>query len=488
MRTPVQPLLIRPCPESVGTLGVESLSGYCQRLAADNCLPVSSLLALVVGCEGASVRNIRGIRRLTHPDLYCEPLLPLTRLAGLPPITVEALTCLPLMRTLYGSRPLSEHSLRMCLLPPYGLHTFAPLRRFCPFCLLDRPWFPLLWQFTEIRACLRHECWLLERCSGCRHPSPLLKGNSVLGRCYVCTRQLARSTSRSITRRERRGQEQLHRDYAWLMTQQDECLGAVDTREPWWARRLSYVRHKERLGIKALAKQLKVSPSTVMAIEAGNQLVSLAVILKSARFLTGSLEQLSTVVVPSGWAPPLYEPVGKPCVNPGCGFYQRSTSVVMGRTFYQCGHCGCRFGRARPHRVHGLPANTVWQAVHDFLRRLGTSQTWRDAYIQAGLPIVGRSKVLGWLARAGLVRKTSECWRLVRRHPDRLFGFPYSPVLALQLCERARAKRVQVHHKTMHRALRLLRGSKKRITIVRLAQKANMSPSGLAYRIRHYGK
>ena len=265
MRKPVQPLAIRTRPEGVGTLRVESLSGYCQRLAAENCLPVSSLFALLVGCEGVSVRDLQGIRRLTHPDVHCEPLRPLASLVGRPSGMVEALSCLPVFRTLYPGATIREHSMRMCFLPPYGLHTFSTTRRFCPLCLRERPLFPLLWQFSEIRVCLQHDCWLREQCPWCRKPSPLLKGNSMMGRCYYCTRSLSRATSSAITRRDRVHQEVLHQDYAWLLTHQGSLLtGSPATAQvSWWARRLSYLRHQEGLGIKVLANRLKVSPSTV---------------------------------------------------------------------------------------------------------------------------------------------------------------------------------------------------------------------------------
>jgi hypothetical protein len=64
-----------------------------------------------------------------------------------------------------GFSKISKHLEPICSLST--LYIKASSLRFCPKCLNDAPYYRINWHLKSSVACIKHKCWLQDRCSGC---------------------------------------------------------------------------------------------------------------------------------------------------------------------------------------------------------------------------------------------------------------------------------------------------------------------------------
>lgn len=297
MRKPNSILPIHPAPEAADILSRESLSGYCIRLASNNHLNIEALLA-ELSAQGARLSHSTSKQRqFRNLDLSPQSLQPLATVSNQSIEQLFKLSATSLYEAFYGQPHPGSTGVQLFFLLPYSQRSFVTIRRYCPLCLTERLLYPLLWQFSEITICTRHGCRLEERCPGCGHTIPLLRTGSVLGRCCHCLKQLTKSHPRWASTRDVEHQMGLNDDYELLLS------GSIHFREgsqtpgsPMsWSTKLHYLRTHNDLSIKEVARHLHISPSTVLAIEKGNQLITFGILARMIRFYAGSFKKFSDV-------------------------------------------------------------------------------------------------------------------------------------------------------------------------------------------------
>ena len=166
-------------PIGSGTMRVESLSSYLQRLAELHCVTVHTLVTKIVepalgrqwllARDGADQRppSINGVGPIADK---------LTR-------TVSNLTCHEDLESLTLTRWTR-------VLQPRGL-TRAN-KAWCSVCLATwrssvRPIYePLIWSLAPVKACFTHKIRLREQCANCGRTSPILSARARSGVCTAC--------------------------------------------------------------------------------------------------------------------------------------------------------------------------------------------------------------------------------------------------------------------------------------------------------------
>jgi hypothetical protein len=173
-------------PVGIGTVFVESLSGYVERLAAAHAVSVGSL----VGKEISSLINPDGIK--LGLVFYV-----INGVGGRAKRWVQALETLT-------SRP----DLRYLTLLPFERLFPQPFlfrrdRAWCPLCyeLMITQGGPvyeqLLWSLKLVEVCPRHRCFLTNTCPHCLKPMRPLTAVSRPGSCWRCGRWLANTANQT---------------------------------------------------------------------------------------------------------------------------------------------------------------------------------------------------------------------------------------------------------------------------------------------------
>lgn len=173
-------------PLGIGTMFVESLSGYVERLAAAHAVSVGSLVGKEIsslvnpdginlglvsyainGVGGSAKRWVQALETLTsRPDLRYLTLLPFERLFPQP-------------------------------------FLFRRDRAWCPLCYelmvtQDGPVYEqLLWSLKLVEVCPRHQCFLTNKCPHCLKPMRPLMAVSRPGTCWRCGQWLGNSVNQT---------------------------------------------------------------------------------------------------------------------------------------------------------------------------------------------------------------------------------------------------------------------------------------------------
>ena len=272
-----------PEPIGLGDADVESLSGYLQRVAAVNRLPVASLLAAIEWVRHKSACP-------TNPDLCPWDLAGLASLTRHPVATLEQMSLAPLYHVFYGARPAQPEAIRQFVASHGRGVLFTRSRRYCPDCLRDTLVFRLRWQFREVTVCLQHEALLAERCLACGQSSPVLATGSVFGRCLYCGLLLTRAAPRAAPRSLLEPQRVLQRDYDQLLAGRIRFAvpGHPEAGADGFFLRVEHIRTTRDLTWSRFAATCGVSFDVVR--ESMTKRASLGSFLHLARHLTGSLE------------------------------------------------------------------------------------------------------------------------------------------------------------------------------------------------------
>lgn len=188
-------------PIGVGTPYVESLTGYVARLAQQHCVTVKQLI----------LTEIAPLQRLgeNKPDYRIESISDLVgidrRRAAL---NGTGLMATNLVRTLEAlTRQSNLHFLTLLswaqVLPKRGL--LRSQRAWCPTCYqqwrcTDQSIYePLIWSINAVEFCPYHHHRLLNRCSHCHQPQPVISGNFLPGYCIQCGKWLGSTRLQKAT-------------------------------------------------------------------------------------------------------------------------------------------------------------------------------------------------------------------------------------------------------------------------------------------------
>ena len=148
-------------------------------------------------------------------DLGAVPLASLASLTECSESRLRALTFAPLATRL-GLDPQATTTVKF--LQP-GL---TGSWHFCPGCLVDQPWYRLIWRFDRVRGCLDHNCYLTRRCSYCSSLFSLFDSVNRPGHCTQCGFDHRGVPAPPLTPEARRNTMNDLRDLEYLLTPVDE--------------------------------------------------------------------------------------------------------------------------------------------------------------------------------------------------------------------------------------------------------------------------
>lgn len=467
--------LIHPTPVGVGTVAVESLSGYLQRLATLNMIPLTALVTAAGGFGANAVSGYPLSTLAQSCDLYPGDLSKLACLVRQPLSALEALTVLPVYRAFYGEVPPNSHAIRKFFHPSRSEATVTLYRRICPACVQESGVYRLVWQFVEVQVCLTHGCFLEDKCARCYRRSRILPARAVVGRCYQCRTSLTESVPRKAPKTLLAEQTVIQADYEALLCGQlrfspplqvvsEEAGDYVWTR---WGGPL-----KDRQGRMETRSHIDtaVSVPPIMAWRKGEPL-TFSRLLYRARSASGSLRAFAALFPSRGHGsahaiPPVQ---AAPCLNRWCRTYRTINSIAVDRKGRSlCVACGCRV-LYHPKRLFGLPTEQFFMALFRFYQYLLKGQPWRQALVSAGLPLGKGRQIMKRLAGLELVRPVGCGWMPRALHYRKWNRYPLTPTLMFQTPSERRTNRYAEFRESVRESIsvRLYRGE--RVTLANIA-------------------
>lgn len=200
-------------PVGIGTLEVESLSGYVIRLAQAHCVRVSALFRHAILPQLTKSRS-SDQNNTTKPTRWLpgggrERLVRMIDGTGL---TTER--WIKILEALTGRRDLRFLTLLEWrhVLPKHRL--FSPLIRWCPACFdawltMRQPIYdPLLWKLNPITSCLLHRRKLRSRCHHCHQQQGAFMALSRPGFCSRCGAWLGSDDDSELQPEERLNEDE----------------------------------------------------------------------------------------------------------------------------------------------------------------------------------------------------------------------------------------------------------------------------------------
>lgn len=243
-------LPVHPQPQPL-----ESLTSYLTRLTEANRLgSLSQLFRLCFPTERSKLT--------LHTGDYPPPSF------GTLPILAQCSEPCLYATTLYH---LSKKFNRLCQPRTLALFLSDSLGqglRYCPACLAERPYYPLVWRFLYLEGCPEHSCRLLDRCLSCGQAIPLWVTCPKLGVCPACGGDLRRRQAPRLTDNQQQRVQSQYQDLVFLVSphpcealgqQLPKVIGANFTR---W-------RQFRQLKASAAALYLKQSESIIAFLEEG---------------------------------------------------------------------------------------------------------------------------------------------------------------------------------------------------------------------------
>lgn len=144
--------------------------------------------------------------------------------------------------------------------------SFVRHLRFCPACLSEELYYRLPWRFTQLNGCIVHHCHLLDACSHCTHPVPLVPKSLQLGICPTCDGNLSDCQTTDLSADEYAIAQRWQDDLVYLLTPQpweEHPASIAASIRPW----LSLVRRERGLIRLHLAQEQGFTKSTFAVIE-----------------------------------------------------------------------------------------------------------------------------------------------------------------------------------------------------------------------------
>jgi hypothetical protein len=477
-------LPIHPVPVGVGTGAVESLTGYLQRVATANALPIGALLALI----GWQPSPRSGVSAHRHCDLWPGPLTRLATAIGQPTSVLESLTMRPLLHAVRGPTPVPTRvAIERFFWTRQGFTTVVLHRRYCPGCLQETPVYRLRWQLRELQACPRHEVMLLDACPRCHRRLPLLGQGASVGECGACRALLTAAPTVPARRLLLDAQRALDADYDALIV--GGALFGLPNRDvsAWEAirLRLQFLRVTRRLTQWTLTQGTGVHPGSSLWRPRRTRPVSLGSLLRAIRFHTGSVQAFVRVTPPSDWHIPTPPARRRPCVNPWCADYRSTTTTWTSGSLYYCRSCGTAVSLRGVPR-YGVPAPRFPEALYEIYQGVPTGRSWDEALTGAGVPVRHHRRLGQRLVDCGLARRRGEAVVLRPVPRVRVHGYPLTPPLALQQGRgRSRTRDARFAGRVV-RALARLHGTQP-VTLAALARQLSMNYPTLYRQVRRYG-
>jgi hypothetical protein len=472
-----------PQPLGIGTPDVESLSGYLQRVAAINHLPIFSLLSAMGWVRPGDSHPV-------NPDLCPWDLASVARFTRQSLDVLEQTTLLPLYRVFYGARPTQPAAVWQCFTSHGRRPVFTRTRRYCPQCFRDTLTYRLRWQCCEILVCLRHETLLVSACPACGRSSPVLSRMSVLGRCVHCRQLLTATGPRMAPRKRVAQQRDLQRDYDQLFAGRIHFAVPTDSEDgtEGFLLRMEQIRMARGMTWRDFTRDCAVSPDSL--VPTATKRPTFGTFLRLARHLSGSLEAFTQVPPASRRSPPRRLAIDLPCLNPWCADYRSSRTVFSKGWTYLCRTCGCSFSRHRQ-TLYTLPVARFYQCLHDACTRLpARDDAWLGPFTDAGMSFRMRNFVWRRLVRSGIVAQQGDRWVMALWTSPRIHGYPATPPLVLGARRRAfklgnNPERFDRH--VQHALRRMVRRGQP-VTLAALAAHVNLRRATLSFRLRALGR
>lgn len=243
-------LPVHPQPEPL-----ESLSSYLTRLAEANGLRwMNDLFRLC--CPGRRLSLT-----LQTKDLPPSSFGYLPSLAQCPEPDLLATTFYHLARKF--DRSPNAQSLAQWLSGSLSSHL-----RYCPLCLKERGYHPLIWRFLSLTGCPEHHCYLLDHCSHCGQMIPLQFSTPKLGYCPVCGKDLRQCQTKEIKPARLAQVFNRSQDLVFLV-QPQSCETGEERMTRVIGQRFSQWRQIRRLKIRDVADMLELSQSILYLLEKG---------------------------------------------------------------------------------------------------------------------------------------------------------------------------------------------------------------------------
>lgn len=140
--------------------------------------------------------------------------------------------------------------------------------RYCPLCVAERGYYSLLWRFLAVEGCPDHGCRLLDVCTHCGQPLPLLALLPKLGFCPTCGGNLKTCQTERLSDNLRQSLSRRWADLSYLVSPQSCELDGVDLTRMIGKRFGTWRRARHLKGVD-IARCLELSVPILHSIESG---------------------------------------------------------------------------------------------------------------------------------------------------------------------------------------------------------------------------
>ena len=142
--------------------------------------------------------------------------------------------------------------------------------RYCPLCLQEALFYPLIWRFLPLVGCPKHACRLLEHCGHCGRPVSIFPSPFRMGMCPTCGGDLRKCISSGLTEVELLGVTTASREIEFLL-----CPQPWETTEPALREKLGQefmlLRYIKQSNRKDASAEVGLTQGTLQAIELGQR-------------------------------------------------------------------------------------------------------------------------------------------------------------------------------------------------------------------------
>jgi hypothetical protein len=293
-------LPIRPTPIGIGTPDVESLTSYVQRIAAENCLPIDSMLQELSRIWSPGLSNYEdALQRWQTADFDASHVGALAAATGQSSDSLTRLSFSHIHQLLSSWTCYRDRQLSIDQFYHFPHSIIARNRRFCTLCLRNQNYYPLKWQFTEIKVCTQHNVLLQNKCPKCHSVLHFLTERSHPGRCDKCSFLLSNGTPHFGSESDVSSQAQADRSLDFLLTGElpvpsPNSLYNYSIR-PDFGRRLEIIRSRGK------QSSCWVSDYDMELIEKGELGIDFNVILELVHSFADSLPNFVNTTANDNW-------------------------------------------------------------------------------------------------------------------------------------------------------------------------------------------
>lgn len=243
-------LPIHPQPEPL-----ESFTSYLIRLAEANGLGSAQgfVRLLFPASEQTCQRYLRG-----YP---LDSFAPIATLAGCSEDRLRATTFFYLGECFgWPAEADLRLFLRKCLVPRL---------RYCPLCLVERPYYPLAWRFRWLAGCAFHGVRLLDRCGHCQHAAPVFGPPLRIGVCPACGGRYGDCIAETLTGSDLARVQSRSQDLEYLLTPRGPKTRDLFSAEQIGAQ-YAIQRHARSLSLEDIARRTNLPIAKLEGLEAGD--------------------------------------------------------------------------------------------------------------------------------------------------------------------------------------------------------------------------